>query len=640
MAIETTEKNVSAAATTNSDAVHLSQQVFGKPPESLGASKATAAESFSSSTVQPKAEVTSILAKAGSEAVDFGEGLYYGAIESPIDGAIQLTNHVAGTKLPELHLVDEQKLSQSIGGVLGNVAGTALDIYALSAATGGIGGALGGSSMIASALRFSAVGAAYTAALQPTDDNSKTFIKDRLTNGAIALGTFAAMGGAATALDATGIYAVSAARSLTGSLTYGAIAGAAGGVVNAEGNAVLKEGKILPSAGELAKDTATYAAFGMAFAGAGYAVNRLRAPAPQSFNTDNGDKMTVTTDSQGRPISLQGYKPNEDGVSALGYQSTKMTTGNWSSKGWEVFSGDKVDELSPPPIDDVQINGNKLTVTGGGLVNQYTDGGTYTSTNPKADAFVAQQDADYAKHNTSTKVNGVVTSRSYDEQMRLTSINTPGAKGADSYGKSAYIQYDHSGAINEVAVSQGGKPEISLTKLQDNSWSVDTNNNNYKWNGVVKLLPAAGPDAAEQIQFTPKGGSAASTFNLNDGVKPVADMIKATAPYVPGGTGRPILKVDENGQTTLTGGTSSAQKAIVNGIELANGQTSAVNPGDRVQMKVDVGDSYTVYQLRDVNYGRNADGTQILGTTKLKPNTAIDFDATVGGTKLAKVPVK
>ncbi|MBU6455651.1 MAG: hypothetical protein KGS72_28020, partial [Cyanobacteria bacterium REEB67] len=189
----------------------------------------------------------SMLGKTASEVADFGEGLYHGAIESPINGAVQLSNHVIGTKLPELHLVDEERLSHSGGGILGNIAGTALDVYALTAATAGVGGALGGSALLSSALRLGAVGAAYTAALQPTDAKSEHFIQDRLTNGAIALGTFATMGGAGALLDSTGLVAVSAARSLSSNLAYGAITGAAGGIAHAESSAILKDGQILPS---------------------------------------------------------------------------------------------------------------------------------------------------------------------------------------------------------------------------------------------------------------------------------------------------------------------------------------------------------------------------------------------------------
>jgi hypothetical protein len=144
-----------------------------------------------------KADSPSFLGKAASELTDFGEGIYYGAIESPINGAVQLTNHLADTHIHELHLVDEDRLNSTAGGVLGRVVGTAADMVAATIATGGVADALGGAGLAATALRFGAVGAAYTTLLQPTDDKSKHFFQDRLTNGAIAAGTFAAMGGAA-----------------------------------------------------------------------------------------------------------------------------------------------------------------------------------------------------------------------------------------------------------------------------------------------------------------------------------------------------------------------------------------------------------------------------------------------------------
>jgi hypothetical protein len=123
---------------------------------------------------------------------------------------------------------------------------------------------------------------------------------------------------------------------------------------------------------------------------------------------------------------------------------------------------------------------------------------------------------------------------------------------------------------------------------------------------------------------------------VTEGVKPVTEMMQSTAAYVPGGTGRPVLRVDAQGNASLTEGTSGWQHGIVNGQALTAGETVPIKPGDSVQMKVDVGDRYPQYEVRQVLWGQGADGTPVLGTSPLKPGSTVDFDANAGGTKGVK----
>lgn len=37
---------------------------------------------------------------------DLSEGLFHGAVENPVNGVVQLTNHLAGAHLPEMHLTN------------------------------------------------------------------------------------------------------------------------------------------------------------------------------------------------------------------------------------------------------------------------------------------------------------------------------------------------------------------------------------------------------------------------------------------------------------------------------------------------------------------------------------------------------
>jgi hypothetical protein len=192
--------------------------------------------------------------KVKTEAVDFTEGLFHGSIENPVNGFVQFTNHLTNSNLPELHLVDENKISQTYGGLMGTAAGTALDVFAASAATAGAAGALSGASLATAALRFGTVGALYGGVLQPSDANSKHFFQDRLETGLLALGTYGTMGCVASLLDGTATFAVAAERSLLNYTMYGAAVGAAGGASHAEFNAVLFKNQIVPEFKDLVKD--------------------------------------------------------------------------------------------------------------------------------------------------------------------------------------------------------------------------------------------------------------------------------------------------------------------------------------------------------------------------------------------------
>jgi hypothetical protein len=464
-----------------------------------------------------KTESTSFFAKAESELADFGEGLYHGAIESPIDGAIQLTNHLAGTHLPELHLVDEKRLAHSAGGVLGNIIGTAVDVYLASVATAGIAGAAGGSGMIGAALRFGAVGAAYTTILQPTDGNSKHFFRDRLENGAVAMGTFAAMGGAGAALDATGVFAVSAARSLPATLAYGGLVGAAGGLAHAEANAVIKEHTPVPKLTDLGKDVESYAAFGMAFSGAGYLANRLTSPAPRTFKTEDSHSMTVTTDKQGNPVKIVGDMPAlRDPSIRLGSESTKMTDGTWSSSEWGMRTSGKGPLQTPMAVQDVKIDGQQLTVTGNGTVRTFTDGGAYSKVVPESWDEPAEPKA--PKYSKSEYENHITTDRNYDEQGRLKLVHTYNVEG-DRLNDIA-VNYGTDGKVSEVFAGNGDI-NLRLDRNSGNEW--DGNNSglshlydfgkSFTWKGEVNVIPSAGPGIPEQIQYIPATGEQPWLYN-------------------------------------------------------------------------------------------------------------------------------
>jgi hypothetical protein len=263
-----------------------------------------------------QAHDTGLLSTATSEVADFGEAVFHSGLENPINGALQVVNHVTGARLPELHLVDSDRVSQSVGGKLGTIVGAAADVYALTMATGGLGGA----GYLVSAARMGAVGATYAGVLQPSAPDSKNFYADRFTNAAVSGVTFASMGAGAAALDTLGIFAAPAARSFMGSTTYGALSGAVGGAASSEANAVIKQGRVLPTLPDFISNVGSYSAFGAAFGGIGYGVNRLMSAKPETVAGDNndvsaaGDKTIRPQDTDAKPAS----SPQDSKVGAAG----------------------------------------------------------------------------------------------------------------------------------------------------------------------------------------------------------------------------------------------------------------------------------------------------------------------------------
>jgi hypothetical protein len=540
---------------------------------------------------EKKSDSANLFDKALSEAADFGQGIFHGAVENPVNGIVQLANHVSGAHLPELHVVDEQKISKSAGGMAGTVAGTVLDIAALTFVTGGLGdlvaggagaagagavaagaaeagavaagaetaavgtgvvaagaetaiagtgAAAGGANLLATAgslaLRLGAVGAVYSGVLQPTDANSKTFVQDRLTNGAVGFATFAAMGAAAPLLDSTGIFATSAVRSLGGSITYGGIAGAVGGAAHAESTAVFKQGKALPTIGALAGDVASYGALGMAFGAASFGVNHL-TPLDSQTVTADGRTATVYTDNSGTPVKAEVNGPSlNDPYQNVFYRSTKMTNGTWSTNAFEANSDGTPSILGAvaPHIDDVQVNGSQIKISGGSVVREFNDGGAYVREDASVPEWAAHPEQYWAKYYPKEDINGTTVGREYDEQMRPTGLwsarTTPPAYAVDN---EASFSYGQDGALNRVMLGVDHLNEIGLEKQADGSWNFSNGSTQYRWQGDIKVQPNGGPGQPEKLVFNSPDGIHAYFYDVTKGAQGIIKLLKLeSAPVV------------------------------------------------------------------------------------------------------------
>ncbi len=139
----------------------------------------------------------SLFNKIVTESALLKEGLFHGAIENPVNGASQFVNHISAgvaqllendafsLHIPELHLVDENKVHSSIAGEIGDFAGEFVDLVAVATATSGI---------MARSFKFEitplryAIGAGIDKGLfKPTDENAKDFYESRAEAGAWAM---------------------------------------------------------------------------------------------------------------------------------------------------------------------------------------------------------------------------------------------------------------------------------------------------------------------------------------------------------------------------------------------------------------------------------------------------------------------
>jgi hypothetical protein len=200
--------------------------------------------------------------------VDFGKGLWSGVVESHLNGGIQVFNHATGFKLPELHLVDEDQLNHSVGGVLGKITGNAIDFLGLTLVTGGLGGA----GAVANGIRTIAVGSLAVGLFTPTDPKSEHFFADRGINALVTMSTAGAWGCAGLALDGLASTILTSTR-LT-DLAIAGLSGIAGGFAHAESNSLLT-GSGWARKSDLLKDGFVYGAFGSIYFGLGKGFDRL-----------------------------------------------------------------------------------------------------------------------------------------------------------------------------------------------------------------------------------------------------------------------------------------------------------------------------------------------------------------------------
>lgn len=548
-----------------------------------------------------------------SQLSDFARGAIHSGIENPVNGAVQVLNHAAGAHLPEMSIVGAPERS-SLGATAGSIFGTAADFYFLSKIAAPVFRQVGGSGMAGTALRSGIVGGVYEGILQPSDEKSKTFFKDRLTNGMIGASTFAAMGASSSALDQTGLFAVTEARSFLGSVAHGGLSGAAGGLVNAEASAFFKEGRPVATLDQFLAGGLRYGAFGAAFGAIGYgysqAANALRG---REVIQSNGGRIELSKDANGNPIKIkvQGtntYSAAADGEGSIAIRvsegewgGTKMANGTWSTN----LSSDYRYEFGENPLRIAGVtsaHGGVKVALQDGSVRSFVSGGNYEEIVP-------------VRHSSKHIVYGANGSHNLDSHGRITEITHNYAPGAEP------TEIRYAGDVLQSIESTTSPRFLKIKAIEPGRWSVSMEGSNYTWQGDITQVKGPGSETVNSLQFTPKGGKPV-LLDSSVGVGGVANLMEMTGSFEGLAKGEGYVRADANGNIFLSSG--KVETPVVNGQEIAAGKETAVRPGQPLSLNYDIRDWNTTIN-RQLPWGTTSDGTPTIAGVPIKPNKIVDL---------------
>lgn len=435
-----------------------------------------------------------------SEIKRFGGGIWHGMAENPINGTVQIANRLTGMHLPELHLVDQQSINSSAAGRFGTILGTAANGIALTLATGGIGSA----GYMAAAMRAGAIGATMSGVLQPSDIDSKTFWKDRLTSGAVGGITGVAAIGSAAALDSLGTFAVPMGRSLLGSMAYGSLTAGGAGIGFAESKAVFKGGKLFPSARELYETEKTFMTIGGIAGAAGYGYFQATKPAPRIIDVEAPGRIRIWSDRGGNPYKIESYMdpPYRNTFSRLEFkQDVLHTNGKWGAVNQEL-------NQIPQPMG-VKVAGDGTIKLTHPNVTIKPDGGF--EVHSFRNSVVGEKFGQIKKIET----NDVM--RQFDPDGRLISISpmknsTFNGSPMRMPAEGSRVHYTDDGQIESLSIprSEIGSSSIDLKLNSNGTYRVDiydyTGRNarqTFEWKGSIKVVQPNGQASAELQLSTP-----------------------------------------------------------------------------------------------------------------------------------------
>lgn len=218
--------------------------------------------------------------------VDFMHSAVYAGIQSPLTGATQLIDQVAGTHLDKAVSFIEAPEHAKFGSAdwhaqqLGSALGTVLPFLAVHK---GLSATLGETAIMSNPIAQGAgSGLVFGSIFQPTE-SGENFWSSRLKNGVVSGVTFGAIGGFNGALgklaDSEALSGTFAQRLVGNQVFSGIASGVPAGLVSAETGSLLA-GKGLASGQDLAQSAYSYGLIGGAFGTLGvFAQRRSQPPA-------------------------------------------------------------------------------------------------------------------------------------------------------------------------------------------------------------------------------------------------------------------------------------------------------------------------------------------------------------------------
>lgn len=591
-----------------------------------------------------------------NQVADFGRGVVKGGLEDPVNGLVQISNKVLGTGVPDLQLVNQEKASRSVGGMLGNMTGKVIDFALIAMATKNMAVPTTATQAV---LRSGAIGAIYGGVLTPSNPNSESFIWDRTRNGAISFATFAAMGAAGAKLDSTAMFNVAEGRSLFGNIAYSGMTGAAGGLANAETNAILYQGRILPKGEDLAVDLLTWTAFGAVSGSVNYGVNQFRSSTVVA-ETKPGHgglwgNVEVKVDSAGNPVKVTQLLNGDYGDFL--WTSRLKTDGKWYSSGsgpYETPTLISVKIDSKGMITTMDHRGNNRYYTHGArfdsdrtrareLADAYKNVGAPTTSGEFNNRYEARAPKDVKLTDTGwvhlDEKTGAITStvrtdnnlglRSYDASGRLQNTVADWKVGR-TVGDIHWTQNGSGTVSNSFGYSENGLNRISVNNdvyaslKAPNTWEVRTTGYSlYKLDGRFEVIKPEAANGIEQIRFVSSKGTT-TTVPASDSVA-LKNLIQSNSVLEPGATGFNYIKVSKEGIPTLV--TNKNTSLTVNGKTFEHGAETVLKPGDQIIIKADVGDRYPIWKTFDFQWIKDAKQNKI-GGYQIEPGKSFDLTTT------------
>lgn len=565
-----------------------------------------------------------------SLAGDFIKGFFHQAVESPVNALTQIVNKATGMDLPKLEIAGEQK-EKSIGNLAGSIAGGALDFYLLSKAMGPQLANVGGAGITGTALRSGIVGGIYAGLLTPSADGSNSFIQDRLTNGLIGATTFAAMGAATAGLDRTGLFAVSELRSLGGSMSIGALSGLAGGVAHAEVDALLNKGKLLPTMNDLLTDAVSYSAFGATMGGINWGWNKatvnLKVNETTSMvKTEHGvieGRIKYTTNSNGEVIQMKADLPNGGYAKGarVGWSSTKMSNGSWSSKGYEITDGSwrRVSSftLEIPKVSDISLNADKVLVVDRSSGERLTFDKNLQKSHPAAEARQAAAHKEWLAKNPPIDY----SDRTLPDGTRHVRFEPP--KPADGKQAAGLVNFEvNKAGVDKVSIvspdgrsysmeRSSGAKEWTLTSWSANKTDVSTQS---AWKGDV-AIKLDGNGKVSHLEFKSDNGKVTSVAKQSSNLHDLVKNLSADSNYLRIHPNSNYLRMSENGELWLRDG------------KTAGAQEIPIRPGVPRSLEFDIGDRGPQIVKVPLKLTPSSDGKGFtIKDFQLKPGTILNLN--------------